>query len=97
MNASLLTNLSPVRAWQRWRLSRSRLGLLMRRRHVDVAAYVQATPVAQLKQQLAVCAKCPSTERCQRALWSIGAGSSPYAFCPNRPAVEPFFDSVGIR
>jgi len=79
-----------VRAYQRWRLSRTRMSRLLKRRHVEAAAYVRSLPVVEVKAQIARCRDCQCKERCDRALRSLAPCTSRYSFCPNTESVERF-------
>ena len=85
-----------LRAYERWRVGRTQLGTLLRRRHVDIPTYIDYTPSAALKAQLAACTSCPQAERCCRALNSLGAATSNYAFCVNLKEIQPFFESAPL-
>lgn len=78
----------PVRAVQRWRLGRTRMVRMLRRRHVPVGAYVRLLPVAQLKEQIQTCQTCGLDDLCDRALAGPGPSRSVFSFCPNRPVIE---------
>jgi len=82
---------------QHWRLRGTRLRRLLARRHVDLGLYLRSTPAEQIRAQVNACRCCASAEYCERALKSLAAGTSDYRFCPNRGAIEPFFDTTGIR
>ena len=77
-----------VRAGQRVRLSRTRMGRMLERRRVDLGAYVRALSVAELKAQISTCRHCGLVDLCDRALGSRGPSRSAFSFCPNRPAIE---------
>lgn len=79
-----------VRAGQRLRLSQSRMGRMLRRRHAGVAAYAKSLSVVELKRQVAQCRGCGLTQLCDRALAGNGASRSSFSFCPNRNAIERF-------
>ena len=84
-----------VRAGHKLRLSQSRMGHLLRRRHVDVAAYAKSLTVVELKRQVAQCRDCGLTELCDRALAGNGASRSSFSFCPNRSAIDRFLAPLG--
>lgn len=77
-----------ARAYQRWRLGRTRMGKLLKRRHFAAAAYVRALPIVEIKEQIARCRACPSTALCDRAVRSLAAGTSRYSFCPNVRTID---------
>lgn len=79
-----------VRAAQRLRLARSRMGRMLRRRHVSVPAYARALSVVELRRQVALCRDCGLTDLCDRALRGTGPSRSAFSFCPNRTAIERF-------
>lgn len=85
------------RLQQRWRLRGTRLRRLFERRHVDISLYLRSTPAEQIRAQVDACRRCASADYCGRALKSLAAGASGYRFCPNHGAIEPFFDTSGIR
>jgi hypothetical protein len=80
----------PVRALQRGRLRASRMHRMLKRRHVDVAAYARSLDVIELKQQLQKCRDCGLSGLCDRALKSRAPSRSVFSFCPNRPAIEHY-------
>lgn len=77
-----------VRAGQRVRLSRTRMGRMLRRRHVDIGAYARSLSVPAIKEQISTCRHCGLVDLCDRALGSRGPSRSAFSFCPNRPAIE---------
>lgn len=77
-----------ARAIQKVRLSRSRMGRMLRRRHVSVAAYANSLPMLEMKQQVQTCRNCRLQDLCDRALAGRGPSRSSFSFCPNRPAIE---------
>lgn len=84
-----------VRAGQQLRLSQSRMGRMLRRRHVDVGAYARSLTVVEMKRQVALCRGCGLTDLCDRALAGHGASRSSFSFCPNRNAIEHFMFPLG--
>jgi len=80
----------PVRALQRGRLRASRMYRMLKRRHVDVAAYARSLDVIELKQQLRICEHCGLTALCDRAMKSRAPSRSAFSFCPNRPSIEHY-------
>jgi hypothetical protein len=79
-----------ARLLQRWHLGRSRMGRLLRRRAIDVSAYLHAFPIVEIETQLARCYSCPCKGLCDRALQARGSGRSRYSFCPNTPFIQQF-------
>lgn len=79
-----------VRAGQRLRLGRSRMGRMLRRRHVALPAYARALSVVEIKRQLQTCKGCGLTDLCDRALDARGPSRSSFSFCPNRPGIERY-------
>lgn len=79
-----------VRAGQKLRMGRSRMGRMLRRRHVNVAAYARTLSVVEIKAQLQTCRSCGLTDLCDRALDARGASRSSFSFCPNRPEIERY-------
>lgn len=84
-----------VRAGHKLRLSQSRMGRMLRRRHVSVPAYARSLAVVELKRQIAQCQGCGLTPLCDRALAGNGASRSTFSFCPNRNAIERFLAPYG--
>lgn len=79
-----------VRVLQGWSLHRSRMARLLRRRGVDVGAYVRAFPIVEIESQLARCHACAFKGTCDRALRSTAPSRSTYSFCPNSRFVRQF-------
>ena len=79
-----------VRAGQTLRLSRSRMGRMLRRRHVVLPAYARTLSVVEIKKQLRTCRNCGLTDLCDRALDARGPSRSSFSFCPNRPTIERY-------
>jgi hypothetical protein len=81
-----------VRFAQQLRLSRTRMGRMLRRRGIRVGAYAGSLSAVTLQRQAAICGRCGSTAMCDRALRSRGGAHSHtrYTFCPNQDAVERY-------
>lgn len=80
----------PVRLYQRARLARTRMARLLKRRQVDVGAYLRAIPVVEVKAQICQCHDCSCKALCDGALHSHAPSRSRYSFCPNTPAIDRF-------
>lgn len=94
---TFLASFNPIRLYQRWRLRGTRLSRVLGRRHVDVGTYLEGTPFAEVEAHLERCARCEEGKRCDRAVASLAAGTSRYAFCPNVDVIDRFADSAGLR
>jgi hypothetical protein len=79
-----------VRAAQKLRLGRSRMGRMLRRRHVALSSYARSLSVVEIKRQLGTCRNCRLTDLCDRALDARGPSRSSFSFCPNRADIERY-------
>lgn len=86
-----------VRVIQRARLSRTRMRVMLRRRHVGLDAYARSLSVLEMKRQIRTCRNCGLADLCDRALQSRGPSRSVFSFCPNRPAIERFLYPARLR
>ncbi|TJY56236.1 hypothetical protein E4T66_19950 [Sinimarinibacterium sp. CAU 1509] len=85
-----------VRGYQRLRLARLRLRLMLENRQFDLRAYLRAVPVAVIKRQIAACRACPCKAACDRALACREAELARLAFCPNVVEIEKLKRLLGF-
>ena len=69
-------------------LWRVRMFKMLQKRQVNVQSYLQNTDVSEIRQQIATCESCPSTQTCDAALESNETTVKDFSFCPNNPAIE---------
>jgi len=87
-----------VRAGQNVRLMRTRLGRMLKRRHVTRSNYTRLLTVAEIRRQIQVCQGCSCTDLCDRALDSRAVEPrSRYSFCPNHPAIDRYLGTGPVR
>ena len=77
-----------LRRYLAWRLAGTRLFAMLQRRHVAPLIYIQRTPTADIRRQLARCRSCPRQEQCDAAMEYFGPRHPSYRFCPNRRAID---------
>ena len=75
-------------------LQRVRMFKMLQKRQVDVQSYLQNTDVSEIRQQIATCESCPSTQTCDTALESNNAAIKDFSFCPNDPAIDQLQSSA---
>lgn len=69
-------------------LRRVRLFKMLQKRQVDVQSYLQNTDVSKIRQQIATCESCPSSQSCETTLQSNDTAINDFSFCPNNAAIE---------
>ena len=69
-------------------LRRVRLFKMLQKRQVDVQSYLQNTDVSEIRQQIATCESCSSSQTCETALGSDETAIDDLSFCPNSAAIE---------
>ena len=69
-------------------LRRVRMFKMLQKRRVDVQSYLQTTDVSEIRQHIATCGSCSSTQACETALGSQETAINDYSFCPNSAAIE---------
>lgn len=69
-------------------LQRVRLFKMLQKRRVDVQSYLQNTDVSEIRQQIATCESCTSSQTCETVLESQETAIDDFSFCPNSAAIE---------
>jgi type II secretory pathway pseudopilin PulG len=75
-------------------LTRVRLFKMLQKRQVDVQSYLQNTDVSEIRQQIATCESCSSSQTCETALGSDETAIDDFSFCPNSAAIERLRNST---
>lgn len=75
-------------------LRRVRLFKMLQKRQVDVQSYLQNTDVSEIRQQIATCESCSSSQTCETALESNETAINDFSFCPNNAAIEQLQSST---
>jgi uncharacterized protein DUF6455 len=69
-------------------LQRVRLFKMLQKRQVDVQSYLQNADVSEIRQHIATCESCSSTQMCETALANQEPAADDFSFCPNSAAIE---------
>ncbi|HZP13988.1 MAG TPA: hypothetical protein VFB36_16350 [Nevskiaceae bacterium] len=70
------------------KLAGTRMWSMLEHRHVSPIAYVDQTPIADLRAQIKTCTHCEKQEQCDETLGYVGNRGRNYNFCPNRRAID---------
>lgn len=77
-------------------LGNVRMLRMLRRREVDVEAFIRTADAGDIRAQISNCATCPNVTQCDETLADGASPVEDYAFCPNSDAIALAYRRIPI-